>query len=102
MGLIDGDELLNSTIYNPLHAPYITKQDVNAPTIKATVRKPHESRRKLPCTCGCKRISIWYGSDYCMCVCDKCMRDGMREKTEIGAIRAWNDMIREEITNATD
>ena len=38
MRLIDADELLNSTIYNPLHAPYITKQDViYAPTIKATV-----------------------------------------------------------------
>ena len=38
MRLIDADELLNSTIYNPLHAPYITKRDViNAPTIKATV-----------------------------------------------------------------
>lgn len=35
---IDADELLNSTIYNPLHAPYITKQDViNAPTINGAV-----------------------------------------------------------------
>lgn len=32
--LIDADELLQQTLYNPLHVPYISKEDVlNAPTI---------------------------------------------------------------------
>ena len=34
--LIDADALIRSTIYNPLHVPYITKSDIEAaPTIDA-------------------------------------------------------------------
>lgn len=34
MRLIDADELLRRTILNPLHAPYITKNDIEAaPTV---------------------------------------------------------------------
>ena len=36
MRLIDADALIRSTIYNPLHVPYITKSDIEAaPTIDA-------------------------------------------------------------------
>lgn len=36
MRIIDADKLLKDTIYNPLHAPYITKKDVEeASTIDA-------------------------------------------------------------------
>ena len=81
MRLIDADELLNSTIYNPLHAPYITKQDViNAPTIKATVDAVPVVRCKEcvfwlrdeghgsngECECGCND-GWWLPEDYCSC-----------------------------------
>lgn len=36
MRLIDADALIRSTIYNPLHVPYITKSDIEAaPTVDA-------------------------------------------------------------------
>ena len=96
MRLIDADELLNNTIYNPFHAPYITKQDViNAPTINATIRKPRESRRKLPCTCGCKHIGMWIGAHTNQCRCDNCGKQGPTATTEIDAIRGWNKLIEE-------
>lgn len=74
----------------------------DAPTINATIRKPRESRRKLPCMCGCKHIGIWMGATTYQCKCDDCDREGPVTNTEIGAIRAWNDMIKEEIKNAVD
>ena len=48
MRLIDADELLRRTILNPLHAPYITKNDIKAaPTVYGWVsvkdRLPEES-----------------------------------------------------------
>lgn len=36
MRIIDADKLINETIFNPLHVPYVTKRDVeNAPTVDA-------------------------------------------------------------------
>ncbi len=66
-----------------------------APTINATIRKPRESRRKLPCTCGCKHINVWCGAKTYQCKCDDCDREGPVETTEIGAIRGWNKLIEE-------
>lgn len=38
MRLIDADALLNNTIFNPMHVPYISKQDVlSAPTINGWI-----------------------------------------------------------------
>lgn len=67
----------------------------DAPTINATIRKPRESRRKLPCTCGCKHISMWYGANTNQCICDDCGKQGPKTTTEIGAIRGWNKLIEE-------
>ena len=62
--------------------------------------KPYESRKKLPCTCGRKRIGSWYdidsGED--MLICPNCGKEA-RGKSEIGVIRAWNKMIMEEKNN---
>lgn len=52
MRLIDADVLLRNTVYNPLHAPYITKRDVEeAPTVNGWVnvkdRLPEETGEYL-------------------------------------------------------
>ena len=44
MRLIDADVLLRNTVYNPLHAPYITKRDVEeAPTVNGWVTEHSET-----------------------------------------------------------
>ena len=58
--------------------------------------KPYESRKKLPCTCGRKMLSIWDGPDGKFVKCPKCDKRTEQYKTEIEAIRAWNKMISEE------
>ena len=60
--------------------------------------KPHESRKKLPCSCGRKRIELWHSTDNKKCyilVCPACGRQA-GGKNEIAAVRAWNKMIEEE------
>lgn len=105
MRLIDADYVLNALgIFNDREngnehflngietAMEIIEQ---APTINATIRKPRESRRKLPCTCGNKHISMWYGFHTNQCICDDCGKQGPKTFTEIDAIRGWNKLIEE-------
>lgn len=66
--------------------------------------KKKESRAKLPCVCGRKRKEIGYGykknidgkwEDRVLIRCPNCDRK-VESNSEIGAIRAWNEMIRNE------
>ena len=61
--------------------------------------KPYESRKKLPCVCGRKRIELWHSSNpdgKYLFVCPECERHASGP-TEIEAIRKWNKMITEEM-----
>lgn len=60
--------------------------------------KPYESRKKLPCTCGRKRIDLWHTNRNDWNYMFKCRVCGKQAggKTEIAAIRAWNEMIMNE------
>ena len=62
------------------------------------LHKPYESRRKLPCTCGRKQIELWSNikEENYFLRCPRCDKTGPSGKSEIAAIRAWNEMIREE------
>lgn len=62
----------------------------------------YESRRKLPCVCGRKRLETWSNYDKnapwsttptsFSIVCPECGRRATGN-SKIGAIRAWNSMI---------
>lgn len=58
--------------------------------------KPRESRAKLPCPeCGRKHLSIWTTTDGKIAIaCDECKIASAWSKTEIGAIRDWNEVVR--------
>ena len=63
--------------------------------------KPYESRKKLPCTCGRKRIELWNSTDTeksYIFVCPVCEKRASG-RTEIAAVRAWNKMIEEEMNS---
>ena len=61
-----------------------------------TRKKPYESRKKLPCPkCGTARPEIGFSVDMTVVRCRNCDLK-VCSKTEIGAIRAWNAMKREE------
>ena len=60
--------------------------------------KPKESKKRLPCTCGCGDIRFWWNMKkntwLLRCVhCDKASEDS---KLQIQAIRNWNEMIKKE------
>lgn len=61
-----------------------------------TRKKPYESRRKLPCPkCG-KKPDMWYGTEGKQAIiCKDCSIGSIWSKTEIGAIRDWNKVVRE-------
>ena len=65
--------------------------------LKKLKPKPKESRAMLPCVCGSKRRSRWYGHGmvFIACARDGCKVSAPGGKTEIEAIRNWNKMIRE-------
>lgn len=110
MRLIDADALMermreqagcrDCNSYNGVRCRACTWDDAinlvdEAPAVKATAHKPYESRRKLPCMCGCKRINVWCGAKTYQCRCDDCGKQGPVADTEIDAIRAWNKLIEE-------
>lgn len=110
MRLIDADALVDALMMYTWHdedgweihdaeekREYIKKWLPDIPTVEP---KKRESRAKLPCPCGRKRLDMWYGSngmDYVKC--PNCGREASG-KTEIAAIRAWNEMVRKEKENA--
>lgn len=59
------------------------------------IEQKRESRRRLPCVCGCKYPTLWfnatYGTNYYKC--DRCGLKSPESETDIGAIREWNNMI---------
>lgn len=63
--------------------------------------KPKESRKKLPCVCGCKAIRSWWHitEHKFFCQCDNCERQAPGARAEIKAIRNWNEMIEKEKEN---
>ena len=105
MRLIDADYVLNALgIFNDrvngnehFFNGIETAREIieQAPTINATIRKTRESRRKLPCTCGCKRINVWFETKTYQCKCDDCGREGPVATKEIDAIQGWNKLIEE-------
>lgn len=65
----------------------------------------HESRRKLPCPCGKKRLFTVLRKEFPYGYYIKCQRCGMKTAvyaSEIGAIRAWNEMVRRDNDAQTD
>lgn len=110
MRLIDADDLMDRmreqagcmdcNSYDGVRCRACTWEDAmnlvdEAPTINAMIRKPRESRRKLPCTCGCKHINVWCGAKTYQCRCDDCGKRGPTTFAEIDAIRGWNKLIEE-------
>ena len=64
------------------------------------ISKKRESRVKLPCVCGRKRLETWWGVDNGKTTkvgikCPKCEREAVGD-SEISAIKAWNRMIKSE------
>ena len=77
-----------------LHEMYLDVIDILEKKIK-----PRESRAKLPCTCGRKRMETWCGwkdghGTYSI-KCPNCGRWSDTCDSEIGAIRSWNQKILE-------
>ena len=62
--------------------------------LKKRQPKPYESRKKLPCVCGKKRVETWWGHDSVGIICPECRRS-VTADSEIGAVRAWNKAVRE-------
>lgn len=58
--------------------------------------KPRESRKMLPCKCGCKRREHWYGSSYDNSEGLKCTKCGFEVwgKNAIDVIRKWNEAVK--------
>ena len=52
--------------------------------------------KKLPCTCGRKRLEAWYGPEGPYWVCPDCGKRGPSAPTERKAAMAWNEMIEKE------
>lgn len=65
--------------------------------------KRKERKNRLPCTCGCKDIHIWWSTERheFFCRCTACDKESVGNKFEIRAIRNWNEMIKKEIENGT-
>ena len=65
-----------------------------------------ESRRKLPCLCGKKRVVTWvrakeFGCYQYSVVCPKCGLSTKEEyPSEIAAIRAWNELVANTLAKA--
>ena len=59
----------------------------------------------LPCTCGRKRLELWYhmGGNGMYFACPVCGREGMTGKTERQARQYWNDCVsRMEVQDETN
>ena len=58
--------------------------------------KPRESRKMLPCKCGCKRREHWYGSSYDNSEGLKCIKCGFEVwgKNATDVIRKWNEAVK--------
>ena len=65
--------------------------------------KPYESRKKLPCTCGNKRPTVWWHTkDRVWFIrCENCNKEAPGDKREIRVIENWNEMIKNEIASKT-
>lgn len=74
--------------------------------LKEEAPKPKESRKKLPCTCGCKTITTWWysgkGNLHYSCQCGNCGKEAEGARYEIQAIRNWNNMIKREVNGSSD
>lgn len=57
--------------------------------------KPKESQKRQPCTCGCKLIYIIWSirEQQFFCQCSECNKRSTGAKTQIQAIRNWNETI---------
>lgn len=90
--MIDAEKLLRDTILNPNHVPYITKQDV---LNEIDAQRKRNSRKTLPCICGCKRKEHWISPDKEKREGLKCMKCGfeMWGKNSKDAIRRWNTAV---------
>lgn len=72
----------------------------NAPTAEATPKKPYESKRKANCPfCKCRPSKwFWVDTGEYNIRCEFCISHGREDiqsgwqRTEMGAIRAWNRM----------
>lgn len=57
--------------------------------------------KMLPCTCGRKRISVWFGYDntgrYKVCQCDNCGKSAEQGRSDKEARLNWNKMIESEV-----
>jgi len=60
---------------------------------RCVIYKPRESKRLKPCTCGCKRISIWLTADGQIAKCNNCGKTAALGKSEVKARRNWNEMM---------
>ena len=60
--------------------------------------KPKESQKRQPCTCGCKLIYIVWNIKRQQFIyqCSECNKRSTGAKTQIQAIRNWNEMIGKE------
>ena len=60
--------------------------------------KPKESKKKQPCICGSRDIKVWWHmtEHKFLCQCEKCERQAPGARTEIQAIRNWNEMMEKE------
>ena len=70
---------------------------VEAEKLGYTLIKKSESVKMLPCTCGCKRRTEWFGKGQIFYSCNGCGKKSPPAKTERGAKRAWNEMIEKEV-----
>ena len=65
--------------------------------IKELTPPAYESRKRSPCpNCGSKRSTIWYKSmvNETYIKCDVCGINGPAAKSDIQAIKSWNDMCK--------
>lgn len=75
------------------------KKQIRELKTKLEEKRKHESRKKLPCVCGRKRLNVAFGfaelRGKVFIQCPNCGKEAGGD-SEIAAIRAWNASIKEE------
>lgn len=62
--------------------------------LKTKVKRHYESRKKEPCSCGRKRIELWFSCNHSenrvFLKCPNCGKRTLSVRTELEAIKEWN------------
>ena len=76
--------------------PNLDEMHMDALELLKAKYKPRESRKMLPCKCGCKRREHWYGSSYDNSEGLKCTKCGFEVwgNNAIDVIRKWNEAVK--------